>query len=134
MNAIILGAPIRVYQEEQYPWLKAEKAFVSMALQEGKRILGICFGAQMLAEMLSSRIYPNKEKQIGWHPIARTKERHPWLIGLPEQFVSFQWYGDTFDLPSGSLQLATSDACVVRSFWSSWSTLHFIDTEKIRRL
>ncbi|MNP69285.1 glutamine amidotransferase [compost metagenome] len=66
-------------------------------------MLGICFGAQMLAEILGGRVYRHTHKEIGWHHISRTGGSHPWLQDLPEEFYSFQWHGDTFELPQGAV-------------------------------
>lgn len=113
---IICGGPMSVYEEEQYPWLVSEKQFVQKAIELGKKVLGICFGAQMIAELLGSPVYRNAYKEIGWHSINRTQEQHPWLDSLPEQFISFQWHGDTFDLPADTRLLAYSEACRVQAF------------------
>ncbi|WP_054025161.1 type 1 glutamine amidotransferase [Bacillus sp. FJAT-28004] len=113
---VICGGPMSVYEEEKYPWLAAEKQFVQQAIQLDKKVLGICFGAQMIAELLGSPVYRNEYKEIGWHSINRTQEEHSWLSGLPEQFISFQWHGDTFDLPQDTRLLAYSEACKVQAF------------------
>jgi GMP synthase-like glutamine amidotransferase len=113
---VICGGPMSVNEEEKYPWLASEKQFVKQAIQLGKKVLGICFGAQMIAELLGSPVYRNEYKEIGWHSINRTQEEHPWLSGLPEQFMSFQWHGDTFDLPQDTRLLAYSEACKVQAF------------------
>ncbi|WP_141499692.1 type 1 glutamine amidotransferase [Paenibacillus luteus] len=113
---IICGGPMSVYEEELHPWLADEKRFVQEAIKRGKKVLGICFGAQMIAELLGSPVYRNAHKEIGWHTINRTQEQHPWFDGLPQQLVSFQWHGDTFDLPDHTRLLATSEACRVQAF------------------
>ncbi|MFC5700802.1 type 1 glutamine amidotransferase [Cohnella faecalis] len=113
---IILGGPMSVYEEELYPWLIEEKRFVGQAIELEKKILGICLGAQMLADVLGSKVYRHPCKEIGWHPINRSEDRHPWLAGLPERFHSFQWHGDTFELPTGATRLAGSDACSQQAF------------------
>lgn len=113
---VILGGPMSVYQEEKHRWLIEEKQFVKQAIQMNKKVLGICLGAQMLAEVLGSKVYRNKVKEIGWHSVQRTKETHPWFDEMPQQFHSFQWHGDTFDLPSGSKWLAFSEGCRNQAF------------------
>ncbi|OMF36947.1 GMP synthase [Paenibacillus sp. FSL H8-0548] len=113
---IICGGPMSVYEEDRYPWLIHEKQFVAEAMNRGKKVLGICFGAQMIAELLGSPVYRNSYKEIGWHTINRTPEQHAWLVDLPEPLVSFQWHGDTFDLPEETRLLAYSEACRVQAF------------------
>jgi GMP synthase - Glutamine amidotransferase domain len=113
---LILGGPMSVYQEEAYPWLAAEKRFVKSAMEQGIKIIGICLGAQMLAEILGAKVYRHSIKEIGWHRIERTGEEHPWLQQMPGEFHSFQWHGDTFDLPEGATLLARSEACGHQAF------------------
>ncbi|MBB3111401.1 GMP synthase-like glutamine amidotransferase [Paenibacillus phyllosphaerae] len=113
---IIMGGPMSVYHEERHPWLPEEKAFVKRAIDAGKKVLGICLGAQMIAEVLGANVTRNPEKEIGWHRMQRTGERHPWLANLPETFTSFSWHGDTFELPQGARHLAYSAACVNQAF------------------
>lgn len=113
---VILGGPMSVYQEEQHPWLIAEKPFVRQCVDEGKPVLGICLGAQMLSEALGGKVYRGECKEIGWHTVRRTEERHPIFDAMPSSFVSFQWHGDTFTLPEGARRLAYSDACGNQAF------------------
>jgi len=115
---VVLGGPMSVYQEESFPWLAEEKAFVGQCIEEGKLVLGICLGAQMLSEVLGGRAYRSDpaRKEIGWHVVRRTEKEHPWLEGLPPEFASFQWHGDTFDLPEGAIRLAYSEACANQAF------------------
>lgn len=113
---VILGGPMSVYQEDRFTWLADEKLFVKQAIENGKNVLGICLGAQMIAEVLGGAVYRTKNKEIGWRKIHRTAANHPWLDGLPKHFYSFQWHGDTFDLPRGAQRLAYSDACENQAF------------------
>jgi GMP synthase - Glutamine amidotransferase domain len=113
---VVLGGPMSVTEEDRHPWLIREKAFLKEAIRSGKRVLGICLGAQMLAEALGGRVYRLGEKEIGWHPVRRTEARHPLLAGLPEMFWTFHWHGDTFDLPEGAVHLASSGACRHQAF------------------
>lgn len=114
---VILGGPMSVYQENEYSWLIEEKMFVKCAIEMGKKVLGICLGAQMIAELLGGAVFPiGEKKEIGWHQIHRKKERHPWLTRMPEQFTSFAWHGDTFSLPEGARHLMYSEACDHQAF------------------
>ena len=62
---IVLGGSQHVWQEQEHPWLAAEKKFISEALAEDKIILGICFGAQLLAKTLGGRVFTNNQEEIG---------------------------------------------------------------------
>ncbi|MGG4220207.1 type 1 glutamine amidotransferase [Paenibacillus jamilae] len=114
---VVLGGPMSVYQEIEYPWLIQEKAFVKRAIEMGKKVLGICLGAQMISEILGGTVFTNgDQKEIGWHQVQRNVEYHPWLAHIPDQFTSFSWHGDTFSLPEGARNLMYSEACNHQAF------------------
>lgn len=112
---VVMGGPMGVYDEAQYDWMPAEKAFLKAALQEGKKMLGICLGAQLLAEALGARVYPAKEKEIGWFPVQATAP-HPINHQWPNELMAFHWHGDTFDVPRGAKVLARSEATPNQAF------------------
>ena len=66
---IVLGGPMGVYEEDKYPWLGEEKKFIKDAISADKIILGICLGAQIIADVLGGKVYRNKVKEIGWYPV-----------------------------------------------------------------
>lgn len=115
---IVMGGPMGVYEEDQYHWLKTEKKFISEVIQQGKKVLGICLGAQLLAEVLGGRVYKNREKEIGWFDIHFTKESGEdcYFAGFPASMKVFHWHGDTFDLPPGARHIAYSEACRNQAF------------------
>ncbi|TBL72708.1 type 1 glutamine amidotransferase [Paenibacillus thalictri] len=113
---IVLGGPMSAYDEAGHPWLREEKQFIKAAVEAGKKVLGICLGAQLMAEALGGKVYRNTQKEIGWHPVHRTEAEHPLFDGIPVQFHSFQWHGDCFDLPPDALPLAYSAACQTQAF------------------
>ncbi|PWV95573.1 GMP synthase-like glutamine amidotransferase [Paenibacillus cellulosilyticus] len=113
---VILGGPMSAYDDAKLDWLAPEKRFITRAIAQDKKILGICLGAQMLAELLGGSVHRHEAKEIGWHRITRTSEQHPWLDDLPAEFHSFQWHGDTYVLPTGARRLAESEACGQQAF------------------
>lgn len=110
---IIMGGPMSVHDEGKYPWLKQEKAFIQEAVKNGKTIIGVCLGAQLIADVLGAKVYPNHEKEIGWFPVSFTEHANQFksLNQLPSGFTVFHWHGDTFDLPKDSKHLVFSEAC-----------------------
>lgn len=115
---IVMGGPMGVYDEEIYPWLIDEKKFIREAIDNGKTVIGICLGSQLIAEVLGSSVYPNKQKEIGWFDIKITNEgqQSPILKGFEEEFPVFHWHGDTYDLPTGSKLLFSSKVCENQAF------------------
>lgn len=107
---IVMGGTASVYEESKYKWILEEKKFIRNVLGKSKKILGICFGAQIIASVLGSRVYPGTCKEIGWFPVRFKKELLNDFQFLPEDITSFHWHGDTFDIPPGALHIASS-AC-----------------------
>ncbi len=117
-HVILLGGPMNVYEEDRYPFLAQEDLFIKEAVQRGKRILGICLGAQLIAKALGAKVYRAPAKEIGWYDLSLTKEARsdPVFSGFPETFSAFQWHGDTFDLPKAAKLIATSDPILNQAF------------------
>jgi GMP synthase (glutamine-hydrolysing) len=108
---VVLGGPIGVYEEEDYPFLGPELRLVEDRLKAGRPTLGLCLGAQVMAKALGAPVYPGGVKEIGWGPIALTEEgRASPLRHLdPVETDVLHWHGDTFDLPEGAVRLASTD-------------------------
>ncbi|RRQ21694.1 type 1 glutamine amidotransferase [Thiohalobacter thiocyanaticus] len=115
---IVMGGPMGVYDETDYPWLIAEKRFLDAVIAHGTRILGICLGAQLLADRLGAKVRDNGEKEIGWFPVQRSPAAAGTALAaaLPGEFMAFHWHGDTFDLPVGAVHLGRSEACENQGF------------------
>jgi GMP synthase (glutamine-hydrolysing) len=115
---VILGGPMNVYEEQEYPWLAAEKRLIAEAIAQKMIVIGICLGAQLIADVLGARVYRNSQPEIGWFPVSLTEKANasPVFKGLPCRFNAFHWHGDTFDIPAGAIGLARSDACVNQAF------------------
>jgi GMP synthase-like glutamine amidotransferase len=117
---VMLGGPMSVNEEEGYPYVKREIALVKEFVAEGKKIFGICLGAQIMAKALGAKVYPGPEKEIGWYDIELTDEGigdplmkelavHPKAGDFWTRFRVFHWHGETFDIPQGAVRLAKSE-------------------------
>ena len=116
---IVLGGPMGVYDEDRHPWLLPEKRWIEAAVGQGKTVLGICLGAQLLAVVLGAEVSKNREREIGWYPVELTGEalRAGPFRDLPPSFQAFHWHGDTFAIPAGAVLAARSDACDHQGFY-----------------
>jgi GMP synthase-like glutamine amidotransferase len=109
---IIMGGPMSVNDEKEYPWLKNEKQFIIECIAQNKIVIGICLGSQLIAHSLGYKVYPNKHKEIGWFPIYKNKDLPiEFFDGLPQELPVFHWHGETFDLPQEAVLIASSEAC-----------------------
>jgi len=115
---IIMGGPMSITEERRYPWLVEEKNFIRQAVDQGKKVLGICLGAQLIAGVLGAKVYPNSQPEIGWFPVNPTAEAEQSSIidYLPKGLEVFHWHGDTFDIPAGAIHLLRSQACENQAF------------------
>jgi len=115
---IVMGGPMGVYDEETCPWLRKEKKFIRDAINSGKIVLGICLGAQLIADVLGARVYKNIHREIGWFDISRSAEAGGTILSkaMPERVEAFHWHGDTFDIPEGAILIAESEACKNQGF------------------
>ncbi len=115
---VVMGGPMNIYEDIKYPWLKNEKAFIGRAIKNKKVVLGICLGAQLIADVLGAPVKPNRYKEIGWHPVYKIENSSPSPLAsvFPDTFDALHWHGDTFDLPDGALHLARSEACEHQAF------------------
>jgi GMP synthase-like glutamine amidotransferase len=110
---IIMGGPMSVHDESKYPWLTKEKRSINRALNDGKKVIGICLGAQLLAEVLGAKVSKSEHQEIGWHKISLTEEavgiRH--FESFPKEYHTFHWHGEEFSLPQNCTRIAFSEGC-----------------------
>lgn len=115
---VLMGGPMSVNDEGRYAWLVPEKALVRDCLARGRKVLGICLGAQMIASALGAAVTRNPEKEIGWFPVEATPpgREHPFWRGLPRALPVFHWHGETFAYPPACVPLLRSAACEAQGF------------------
>lgn len=113
---IIMGGPMSVNDEAQFPWLVDEKRFIRAAIGAQVPILGVCLGAQLIASAAGARVYRNSVKEIGWFPIYGVGANGSSVFQFPQSVDVFHWHGETFDLPEGALRIAKSDGCENQAF------------------
>lgn len=118
---IILGGPIGVYEDHDYPFIKDELKLLEERLAKNLPTLGICLGSQLIARALGTPVYPGGHgKEIGWGNLQLSEVgqgsclRH---LGASQTAV-LHWHGDTFDLPKGAVLLASSPQYENQAF--SW--------------
>lgn len=107
---VILGGPMGAYEDSAYPFLAAEKALIRRAVESGVPVLGICLGAQLIADALGGKARPGEHGlEAGFVDVYYTDAgaADPVTGRLSRSVLS--WHQDTFDLPAGATLLAYSD-------------------------
>ena len=110
---IIMGGPQSLQKLEKYLYLKDELRLINEALQSNKLILGICLGAQLIAEALGAKTVSSPETEIGVFPLHLTGKGYtdPILRHFPDPFNATHWHHDMPGLPEEAVILASSSGC-----------------------
>jgi GMP synthase (glutamine-hydrolysing) len=122
---VVLGGPIGVYEDLQYPFLTMETQLLSQRLAADLPTLGICLGAQLIASALGSAVYPAKKKELGWATIDLSDAGRQSVLRHLENMQVLHWHGDTFDLPPQCEHLASTELCLNQAFQRGRNVLAF---------
>jgi GMP synthase (glutamine-hydrolysing) len=113
---VVLGSEESAY-DPGVAWLPAEKAFVARAMAIGTPVLGLCFGGQLIAEVLGGQVAKAEVSEIGWVEVATLP--HAARDGAATDAIDaavagtwFEWHYDHFQPPPGSTVLAASRSCL----------------------
>ncbi len=115
---IIMGGPMNIYNYVEYPYLQEEKIFTKKVIDREISVLGICLGAQLIANVLGAKIEPNNEKEIGWFPIQAVENNCSSELNaiISTDSPVFHWHGDTFGIPKSAERIAQSLVCKNQAF------------------
>ena len=106
---VSLGGAMGAYDEEDFPFLVAEKELLRAAVDRGLPVLGICLGCQLLADALGGSAYAAPEMEVVFGPLdlEPAGADDPVVKTLAEPVLSF--HGDTWDPPPGAVVLAKTN-------------------------
>lgn len=107
-----------IHDHADYAWLLPEKKLIKEAIDAGKTVLGVCLGAQLIADVLGAKVYRSAHKEIGWFDVEASPafELTKFALALPSRFEAFHWHGDTFQIPKNAVALGGSEACGHQGF------------------
>lgn len=129
---VVMGGPMGVYEQEQYPHLRDEIDLIRDACTRETPVLGICLGSQLLASALGARVAPGPRKEIGWYEVTLSDAAalDPLLRDAPRTFTALHWHGDVFELPLEAVSLASSELTRVQAFrWrNAYGILFHLET------
>ena len=122
---LIMGGPMGIKDigSIKYPWLKAERDFIKSELKKKTRILGVCLGAQLLAnaaggdvEILKHGSPPKPLPEIGWSQVFFKKSNYDFNKFCETPFHVLHWHGDRILLPEKAELIASSKRCKEQFF------------------
>jgi len=115
---VVLGGPMGVHDDAAHSWLAAEKALIRWAIEDGRTVVGICLGAQLIAHVLGAPVGRGTHREIGWHPVQLTPDARamPAMAPVPDTFTAFHWHADAFAVPEGGTLVASSAGCREQGF------------------
>jgi GMP synthase (glutamine-hydrolysing) len=106
-GAVVTGSRASVYWDEA--WIESTKAWVEAAVDRDIPFLGVCFGHQLLADVLGGTVEPMSEYEIGYRTVERAADSLL-LSGIDEAFTVFTTHSDRVaELPPGADRIAAND-------------------------
>jgi GMP synthase (glutamine-hydrolysing) len=112
---VLCGGGPNVDEEDQWPWMRAEKAFLKEAIAADKKILGLCLGAQLIAEQLGAKVHRHEHSEVGWFEVS-VNNRHPLFQFSNEKLLVFQYHSYRFHLPKNAEKIAWNEITSDQAF------------------
>lgn len=111
---MIFGGSAHPDQEDRHPWLADEKRFLAAALERRVPLLGICLGAELIAEVAGAPVRRMPHPEIGWYEVRLTAEgaSDPVLGPIGESFAALEWHSYEVPLPPSATALAAGPNCL----------------------
>jgi GMP synthase (glutamine-hydrolysing) len=107
---VVLGGDLGVYERAAHPFIDNELSYLSDRLAAERPTLGICLGAQLMAQALGGTVLKGPSVEVGFRAVTPT----PAGLDSPLRHIAgvlmMQWHGDTYRLPAGATRLASSEA------------------------
>ena len=113
---VVLGGPqstATTIKEVPHFDAEKEKRLISNAIANNKAVVGVCLGAQLVGEALSSPVAKSPEMEIGVFPITLTSsgKQNIFFHHFPQTVNVGHWHGDMPGLTSTSKIIAASPGC-----------------------
>lgn len=115
---VVMGGKMSVNDTDKLPWIATEINFIKEAIDNGKIVIGVCLGSQLVAKACGGTVFKNTEPEMGFWPVKFSPEaatdsvfRH-----FPSQLTALHVHFDTFTLPEGAVNMANSEITKCQAF------------------
>jgi GMP synthase-like glutamine amidotransferase len=99
---VVLGS-IESATDGSVPWIAPERRLVAASVEHDVPVLGVCFGGQLLAQVLGGAVSRAVRPEVGWRRLDTIDPSRvpagPWL----------DWHEDAFTCPPGAEPVARTD-------------------------
>lgn len=108
-----MGGPQSPLKMDEAPYLADEIELIKHAIKKNKRIIGICLGAQLIAEAFGAKTEKSPNKEIGVYPLYLLPDAKydPVFANFNQCFDVTHWHSDMPGIPEGAVLLAKSEGC-----------------------
>lgn len=115
---VVFGGEQSALDDHIHPYLPDLAGLMKTFTGDGKSVLGICLGSQLLARAHGGDNLLGRTREFGWHGVELTDEgrQDPVLSAAGDTFTSFEWHSDSFALPEGAVHLATNATVANQAF------------------
>jgi GMP synthase-like glutamine amidotransferase len=105
--------------DDDLEWLAEEKTWIAGLLERGTPLLGVCLGAQLIADVAGGEVRRLPEPEIGWHEIEG--------VGL-----AFEWHRYGFaQPPPGATETARNEAgCQEFRLGAAWAIQYHAEVDE----
>ena len=102
---------------DDLPWIPQELSLIRQAIATEVPVIGHCLGGQLMSLALGGEVTRNPVKEIGWGRVEASDiaEARDWL-GDTSAFDAYQWHGETFSLPEGSVRILGGEYCANQAY------------------
>ena len=115
---VVFGSTYNIEHAGGQPFIGRVGDLCRAAVGHSTPLLGVCFGAQLLAWALGRPVLKAPVREVGFEPIHPTDHaRHDRLLShYVEGDRTFQWHMDTYDLPADATLLAAGDTVTNQAY------------------
>lgn len=113
---ILMGGPMGVYERETNPWIDCEVDRLASRVSLGLPTLGVCLGAQMIAQAMGAAVFVGPVREVGFAPVTLNAAGADSPLRHVADVPVLHWHGDTFPLPDGAELLASTPGCAHQAF------------------